>query len=111
MSEELKTNNNESPKIEKLLIDDTANFQFHAAYLVYSETFDKVSDFDKEDLNRKILDLKENKSDLEAFYQEIAHYRHLSPNPRQERFTMQTQRKKDWRMATQKQDRIRRHKK
>lgn len=112
MTEESTTNNNESPKIEKLLIDDLANFQFHAAYLVYSETFDKLVNADaKEDLNRKILDLKENKVDVETFYQEIAHHRHLSPNPRQERFTMQTQRKKDWRMATQKQDRIRRHKK
>lgn len=112
MTEESKTNNNESPKIEKLLIDDTSNFQFHAAYLVYSETFDKVnSAADREDLNKKILDLKENKCDLETFYQEIAHHRKLSPMPRQERFVMQTQRKKDWRMATQKQDRIKRHKK
>ncbi len=112
MTEESKTNNNEPLKIEKLLIDDTSNFQFHAAYLVYSETFDKVnSAADKEDLNKKILDLKENKSDLETFYQNIAHHRKLSPMPRQERFVMQTQRKKDWRMATQKQDRIKRHKK
>ena len=111
MTEDPKTNNNSSPKIEKLSIDDPSNFQFHAAYVVYSETFDKLTNtLDKEDLNRKILDLKKNKSDLETFYQDIAHHRHLSP-PRQERFQMQTQRKKDWRMATQKQDRIRRHKK
>jgi hypothetical protein len=39
-----QNNNNEIiPQIEKLLIDnDSMNFPFHAAYLVYEEAFDKV---------------------------------------------------------------------
>jgi hypothetical protein len=103
--------NQVSPQTEKLLIDDPTNFQFHAAYLVYSETFDKTTDPSaKDELNRLIEDLKENKMDYEVFYQDIAHLRKL-PMPRQERFTMQTQRKKDWRMKTQRQERIKRHKK
>jgi len=31
----------EQPAPEKLLIDDPMNFPFHAAYLVYSDIFDK----------------------------------------------------------------------
>ncbi len=102
---------NELPLPEKLLIDEPANFQFHAAYLVYSELFDSVTDAEaKADLNRNIEALKENKIDCETFYRNITHYRKGSP-PRQERFLLQTQRKKDWRMKTQRQERIRRHKK
>jgi hypothetical protein len=104
--------NTESAKSEKLLIDDTTNFQFHAAYMVYDETFDKASSAsDKAELNGNILDLKENKISLETFYQNIAPIRKIGPMPRQERFVMQTQRKKDWRMKTQRQERIKRHKK
>jgi hypothetical protein len=96
---------------EKLLIDDPSNFQFHAAYGVYEETFDKTSDGEtKEELNQFILDLKENKMSFETFYRDVAPFRKIDV-PRQERFTMQTQRKKDWRKKTQRQDRIKRHKK
>ncbi len=107
-----QTNSNQTaPQIEKLLIDDLSNFQFHAAYMVYSETFDKTSDPQaKQELNRNIQDLKENNIDLETFYLNISRYRKID-SPRQERFSMATQRKKDWRMKTQRQERIKRHKK
>ncbi|MCL2134829.1 MAG: hypothetical protein FWH37_04650 [Candidatus Bathyarchaeota archaeon] len=95
----------------KLEIDDPENFQFHAAYSVYAEAFDRTSDSDtKAELNQVILDLKDNKINYEAFYREVSPFRKLDV-PRQERFTMQTQRKKDWRKKTQRQDRIKRHKK
>src|SRR5450759_4713030 len=107
-----QNNNNESaPQIEKLLIDDPMNFPFHAAYLVYSEAFDKAHEVQaKDELNHNIQDLKENKMDLETFYRNLAPFRKLDV-PRQERFSMQTQRKKDWRKKTQRQERIKRHKK
>jgi hypothetical protein len=102
---------NTPPQIEKLLIDDLSNFQFHAAYLVYEEAFDKASDLEaKEVLNQNIQDLKENKISTETFYGNVSRYRKLDA-PRQERFSMQTQRKKDWRKKTQRQERIKRHKK
>jgi hypothetical protein len=105
-------NKNETPPPEKLLIDEPTNFQFHAAYLVYSDLFDTTTDAEtKADLNRNIEALKENRIDCETFYRNIAHYRKMSPNPRQERFLLQTQRKKDWRIKTQRQERIKRHKK
>ena len=107
-----QNNNNElTPQIEKLLIDDSSNFQFHAAYLVYSDTFDAVTDAQaKQELNKNVEDLKSTKIDYETFYMNISHYRKLDV-PRQERFSMQTQRKKDWRKKTQRQERIKRHKK
>jgi hypothetical protein len=102
---------NPQPQVEKLLIDNPSNFQFHAAYLVYSETFDKMNEMQaKQELNQNIEDLKENKINPESFYMNISRYRKVDV-PRQERFSVQTQRKKDWRMKTQRQERIRRHKK
>ncbi len=112
MTEEQPNKTNETALIEKLLIDDPCKFQFHAAFMVYSETFDKTTDAEaKKQLNQHITDLKDNKIDLETFYLNISPHRKLSPAPRQERFSMQTQRKRDWRMKTQRQERIRRHKK
>jgi hypothetical protein len=108
-----QNNNNElPPQIEKLLIDnDSMNFPFHAAYLVYEEAFEKATEAQaKTELNQNIQDLKENKIDLETFYRNLAPFRKLDV-PRQERFSMQTQRKKDWRKKTQRQERIKRHKK
>jgi hypothetical protein len=102
---------NNQPQIEKLLIDEPSNFQFHAAYLVYSESFDKVNDAQaKVELNRNLEELKENKINLETFYMNISRYRKVDV-PRQERYSLQTQRKRDWRKKTQRQDRIKRHKK
>ena len=111
MTEQPNEQNNQ-PKIEKLLIDnDPVNFPFHAAYLVYEEAFDKATEAQaKNELNQNIQDLKENKIDLETFYRNLAPFRKLDV-PRQERFSMQTQRKKDWRKKTQRQERIKRHKK
>ena len=104
-------NEKNQPVPEKLQIDDPSNFQFHAAYSVYEEAFSRTSDGEsKEDLNQIILDLKDNKMSYETFYRDVAPFRKIDV-PRQERFTMQTQRKKDWRKKTQRQDRIKRHKK
>ena len=103
---------NEAPPPEKLLFDDQMNFPFHAAYLVYSEAFDNVTSNDaKKELNGNIEALKQNKIDYETFYMNISKYRKQNSIPHQERFSLQTQRKRDWRMKTQRQDRIKRHKK
>ena len=110
MTEQPNEQNNQ-PQIEKLLIDNPSNFQFHAAYMVYSEAFDKTTDVEaREELNQNIQELQESKINFETFYGNISRYRKLD-TPRQERFSMQTQRKKDWRKKEQRQDRIKRHKK
>jgi hypothetical protein len=112
MTEQPNEQNNQQPQIEKLLIDNPLNFQFHAAYLVYSETFDKVTEAEaRKELNHNLEDLRSNKIGFETFYLNISHYRKLDPMQRQEKFIVATQRKKDWRMKTQRQERIKRHKK
>jgi len=104
-------NKNETPLPEKLLVDDPMNFPFHAAYVVYSDCFDEATDNEaKAELNRNIEALKQNRIDCETFYRNIAHYRKMAPGP-QERFSLQTQRKRDWRKKSQREERIRRHKK
>jgi len=111
MTQQPNDQNNNQPQIEKLLIDDPSNFQYHAAYMVYSETFDKTQNANaKSELNQNIQDLKDNKINFETFYVKMAPLRKLDI-PRQERFQMQTQRKKDWRRQSQRQERIKRHKK
>jgi predicted aldo/keto reductase-like oxidoreductase len=106
-------NKQPTPQIEKLLIDNPSNFQFHAAYLVYSEAFDKANEeMARKELNQHLEDLQANKIDYQTFYVNISHYRKLEQMPRQGgKFTVATQRKKDWRMKTQRQERIKRHKK
>ncbi len=101
------------PSPQKLEIDDSSNFQFHAAYMVYSDLFDNArNDEAKTDLNLNIEELKESKISPETFYRNVARYRgDVMSERRHDRFTVTTQRKKDWRMKSQKQDRIKRHKK
>ena len=102
----------EPAPIEKLLLDEPSNFQFHTAYLVYSELFDNATDAAvKKELNTNIEGLKKNEMNLEAFYRNVARYRKLDSLPRQDRYSVQTQRKKDWRVKEQRSERIRRHKK
>ncbi len=104
-------NDQNPPQVDKLLIDDLSNFQYHAAYMVYSETFDKTKNVNsKTELNKVIQDLRDNQIDFETFYLKIAPLRNLEV-PRHERFQMQTQRKRDWRRQSQRQERIKRHKK
>ncbi|MGF3523041.1 MAG: hypothetical protein ACQXXJ_08100 [Candidatus Bathyarchaeia archaeon] len=106
------TQKNSQPVIEKLHIDDLSNFPFHAAYLVYSDVFDSAnSNEERLELNKHIEDLKNNVITAESFYRAVSRYRkEVVPPPRYDRFTVQTQRKRDWRMKSQRQDRSRRHK-
>ena len=112
MTEEPKEPTSNESQTEKLLIDDPSNFQFHAAYVVYDEAFDHAGEEAKKELNHNLEDLKSNKIDLETFYVNISRFRKVEQMPRQGgKFTVTTQRKKDWRKKTQRQERIKRHKK
>jgi|SRR5271157_6352790 len=112
MSEEVGSDKPALP--EKLLIDDASNFQFHAAYLTYSEAFDKAADPEaKKHLNESIVALQQNQIDCPTFYRNISQYRSENgPGSRPYgRFMIKTQRKRDWRRQAQKHERIERHKK
>ena len=110
MTEESENKEPISP--EKLLIDNSSNFQFHAAYVAYSDVFDKVVDAEaKKQLNQNMLDLQQNQIDCQTFYERIGRFRGEDPNLRgYGRAFIKTQKKREWRRKTQKHDRIERHK-
>lgn len=110
MTEEQKKTEIEEPK--KLLIDEPNNFLFHAAYNTYSELFDSTNNHEaKQDLNENIKSLKEKKINRSVFYLNITKHRNIGRNHHRGRFNLNTQRKRDWRKKSQRQDRIKRHKK
>lgn len=109
MSQESETNDK---TIEKLSIDNPSDFKFHAAYLAYSETWDKISSAEaKIQLNTMISSLSKNEIDTETFYRQISQYR---GNSGQEgyfsgKMRIETTRKKDWRKREAKSARESRH--
>jgi len=111
MTEE--SSNNESTSLEKLLIDNPSDFQFHAAYLTYSNTYDKTTSPEiKKQLNQNIKALQQNQMDYSTFYKNINQYRTEDDSQyNRGRTLIKTQRKREWRRKTQRHERIERHKK
>jgi hypothetical protein len=117
MSQEPKVNqesNVDSVAVPKLLIDNSSDFKFHAAYLTYSQAWDKASSSEvKTKLNEIITALSKNEIDYESFYREINQYR-AAFNPEHYsgggRTYIETQRKKDWRRTQARNERNARHK-
>jgi len=110
MTEE--SDKNESALPEKLLIDNPSGFQFHAAYLTYSNTFDKTTNVEtKRQLNQNIRALQQNQIDYSTFYRNISQYRTEDGSQyNYGRTLIKTQKKREWRRKTQKHERIERHK-
>ena len=108
-----ESSNKESTLPEKLLIDNLSDFQFHAAYLSYSKTYDKATDLEaKKQLNQNIVALQQNQIDYPTFYKNINQYRTEDGSQYTHgRALIKTQRKRDWRRKTQRHERIERHKK
>lgn len=109
----LKSNNKKSNSLEKLLIDNPSDFQFHAAYLTYSNTYDKTTSPEiKEQLNRNIVSLQQNQIEYSTFYENINRYRvEASPQHHYHRTRIKVQRKREWRRKAKKQQRNMRHQK
>jgi uncharacterized protein YdiU (UPF0061 family) len=103
----------ESTPPEKLSIDNPLNFQFHAAYLTYSNIFDKVTNPEnRKQLNQNITALQQNQIDYTTFYRNISQYRtDESSQHNYGRAIIKTQKKREWRRKTQRHERIERHKK
>jgi hypothetical protein len=112
-----KTMTEESKKepavAEKLLIDDLSDFQFHAAYLKYSDAYDKTTDSKiQKQLNQNMMDLQKSQIDYPTYYNNISQLLSAAnPQRRYRRSLIKTQRKRDWRRKTQKRLRNKRHKK
>ena len=108
-----ESDNKESTSPEKLLTDNPSNFQFHAAYLTYSDIYDKTTNPEtRKQLNQNITALQQNQIDYPTFYENIDQFRREDVYQRNyDRASMRTQKKREWRRKTQKHERIKRHKK
>jgi len=111
MTEESDAKESTSP--EKLLIDNLSDFRFHAAYLTYSDIYDKTANPEaKKQLNQNITALQQNQIDYPTFYRNIDQYRTgESSQYSYNRTLIKTQKKREWRITTQKRERNKRHKK
>ena len=99
--------------VSKLLIDRPSDFRFHAAYLAYSQAWEKSTSQDiRSRLNEMMASLSKDEIDYETFYGKISQYR-VEFNPEHyyvgTRARIETQRKRDWRRREAKNARDARH--
>ena len=111
MTQESNVNNATVPKLS---IDNLSDFKFHAAYLTYSQAWDRASTSEvKTKLNEIITALSRSEIDYQSFYEKISQYR-AEFNPEHYsgggRLFIETQRKKDWRRMQERNARNARHK-
>jgi hypothetical protein len=119
MTEETKPQNEEPQQPEetqieeakKLLIDKPSDFKFHAAYLAYSETWDKIAASDtRNELNDILLSLSNEEMSYSNFYRTLDDYRRRgSKHYEFSREKIETQRKRDWRQKQTRSQRNQRH--
>jgi len=102
--------------LSKLPIDRPSDFRFHAAYLVYSDAWDKAaSEEAKKKLNELIESLSKETIDYENFYTGISQYRvefnpeHFIGSPYSPRARIATERKREWRRKEEAARRDKRH--
>jgi len=99
MTEESKPQSNEDEEVTKLMIDRPSDFRFHAAYLAYSETWDKITlQETKTELNDIMSLLSKEEISYSSFYKRLDEYRRGgSKHFAYPRKRIETQRKRDWR--------------
>jgi hypothetical protein len=110
---EKSDSNNESTSPEKLLIDNPSDFRFHAAYLTYSNTYDKTTNPEtRKQLNQNITALQQNQIDYPTFYKNISQYRNEEGGFQYGygKTLIRTQKKREWHVKMQKRERNKRHK-
>jgi len=118
MTQEPKPEDKPSPSVavSKLLIDRPSDFRFHAAYLIYSDAWDKTASEEvKNKLNELIEQLSKETIDYENFYTNISQHRvefnpeHFVGSPYSSRARIETGRKRDWRRKEEAARRDKRH--
>ena len=111
MTEELEPQSNENEEVTKLMIDRPSDFRFHAAYLAYSETWDKSTFQEtKTELNEIMSLLSKEEITYSIFYKRLDEYRRQgSKHFAYPRKRIETQRKRDWRKRQNKDMRNSRH--
>jgi len=104
--------NPQTEEVTKLLIDKPSDFKFHAAYLAYSGTWDKITSPDtRTELNNILTSLSKEEMSYSSFYKTLDEYRRRgSKHYEFSRQRIETQRKRDWRKKRNKQERNSRYK-
>jgi len=94
---------------EMLLLDDSSDFRFHAAYLAYTEAWtNNAEPTVRHELN-SILQTLHTENNFPHFYQAINQYRTPAEPLSQTRF--KAKKKRAWRRSEAKKSRLSRHKK
>jgi uncharacterized protein with von Willebrand factor type A (vWA) domain len=111
-TEETQTEETQTEETTKLLIDKPSDFKFHAAYMAYSETWDKLSSPDtRTELNDILQSLSNEKMSYSSFYRILDEYRRRGSRHYEfSRERIETQRKRDWRQKQTRSQRNQRHK-
>lgn len=96
----------------KLSIDKPSDFKFHAAYLAYSKTWDKIgSSRTRNELNDILESLVKDEMSYSDFYRTLDDYRRQGSRHYEfSRDRIETQRKRDWRQKQTRSQRNQRHK-
>ena len=99
-------------EVKKLLVDKPSDFKFHAAYLAYSKTWDKLKEPDtRAELNDILTSLSKEEMSYSSFYRTLDDYRRRgSKHYEFSRDRIETQRKRDWRKKQTRSQRNQRHK-
>jgi hypothetical protein len=99
--------------VPKLMVDRSSDFRFHAAYLAYSQAWDKTSTQEaKTKLNEIISSLSKEEMDYKSFYEKMSQYTEGGSGYKHYAYTrsiIETQRKKDWRKREERATRNARH--
>jgi len=99
--------------VPKLNIDRSSDFKFHAAYLAYSQAWDKTDlQETKTKLNEIITLLSKEEMDYESFYEKMSQYIGGGSGSKHYAYTrdiIETQRKRDWRKREERAARNARH--
>jgi len=112
MTEEPEPRPDEKEEVTKLMIDRPSDFRFHAAYLAYSETWDKTTSQEtKTELNEIMSSLSKEEISYSSFYKRLDQFRRQnSKHYAYPRERIETQRKRDWRKRQNRDLRNARHK-
>ena len=106
-----KTEESQIKEVKKLSIDKPSDFKFHAAFLAYSKTWDKIGSFQmKSELNEIIKSLSNDEMSYSSFYRTLDDYRNRGSRHYEfSRNKIETQRKRDWRQKQTRSQRNQRH--
>jgi hypothetical protein len=114
MTQEQESQPNEAKvTVRKLMIDRSSEFRFHAAYLAYSQAWDKTSTQEtKTKLNEIISSLSKEEMNYKSFYEKMSQYTEGGSGYKHYTYTrdiIETQRKRDWRKREERATRNARH--